>query len=139
MSNKRKKRPSTTPPEESLPHTAENIVKVLAEQRFSGPLPHPEVLQNYENVLPGLAERIVAMAEAEQKSRHTEETEALRGQLKYASRGQWFGFGISMAGLVVSGVVIFAGYPWGAVISLTALTNLAGIFVGRHRPGSDPD
>lgn len=33
--------------------------------RFSGPLPSPETLHEFEQVLPGLAERIVRMAEQE--------------------------------------------------------------------------
>jgi uncharacterized membrane protein len=37
---------------------------------FQGPLPSPEILQGFESVLPGAAERIMRMAEAEQESRH---------------------------------------------------------------------
>ena len=35
----------------------------------NGPLPHPDILAGYEEVLQGSAERILQMAEAEQKTR----------------------------------------------------------------------
>ena len=36
---------------------------------FEGPLPYPDQLRQYEQVLPGIAERIVRMAEEEQRVR----------------------------------------------------------------------
>jgi len=38
--------------------------KTFTQVAFTGPLPHPASLKEYDNVLPGLAERIVTMAEA---------------------------------------------------------------------------
>lgn len=38
-------------------------------ESFEGPLPHPEILKQYDATVPGLAERIVAMAEKEQEAR----------------------------------------------------------------------
>lgn len=35
-----------------------------------GPLPDPETLQKYEEIYPGMAERIIAMTEKEQGKRH---------------------------------------------------------------------
>lgn len=40
-------------------------------ETFEGPLPHPDILARYENILPGIADRIVRMAEAEQHARHS--------------------------------------------------------------------
>ena len=40
-------------------------------ETFEGPLPHPDILAQYENILPGIADRIVRMAEAEQNARHS--------------------------------------------------------------------
>lgn len=40
-------------------------------ETFEGPLPHPDILARYENILPGIADRIVRMAEAEQNARHS--------------------------------------------------------------------
>ena len=40
-------------------------------ETFEGPLPHPDILARYENILPGIADRIVRMAEAEHNARHS--------------------------------------------------------------------
>lgn len=40
-------------------------------ETFEGPLPPPDILARYENILPGIADRIVRMAEAEQNARHS--------------------------------------------------------------------
>ena len=53
---------AATPPPTSL---------IAAQKRevFEGPLPHPDILQKYEQIMPGIAERIVQMAEREQDIR----------------------------------------------------------------------
>ena len=53
---------AATPPPTSL---------IAAQKRevFEGPLPHPDILQKYEQIIPGIAERIVQMAEREQDIR----------------------------------------------------------------------
>jgi uncharacterized membrane protein len=45
---------------------------------FSGPIPLPTHLREYEQVLPGSADRIVAMAEAEAHHRRTSEGRLIR-------------------------------------------------------------
>lgn len=39
-------------------------------QSFSGPMPPPALFREYDQILPGAAERIMAMAEKEQQHRH---------------------------------------------------------------------
>lgn len=46
-----------------LTAVADRITKVALRQEYSGPIPHPHHLRQYEEVLPGAAERIMAMAE----------------------------------------------------------------------------
>lgn len=48
-----------------------------------GPLPAPEVLAGYEHVLPGSAERIMAMAERQQESRLTLESRQLQADISH--------------------------------------------------------
>lgn len=73
---------------------------------FRGPLPHPDLYGGYENVLPGSAERILAMAEYQQKedSDARKEDDALKSKsldnehdiIKGVNRsrltGQWLAF-----------------------------------------------
>jgi len=39
----------------------------IIEQSFSGPLPTPAILEQYDHLLPGAAERILSMAENDQE------------------------------------------------------------------------
>ena len=50
--------------EQQFPETIE-----VRRSHFSGPIPPPSVLAHYESVLPGLAERLLAMAEDEARHR----------------------------------------------------------------------
>jgi hypothetical protein len=50
-------------------HQAEILHAAVEISRFSGPLPHPEDLAKYEQVLPGSADRIISMAEQQAEHR----------------------------------------------------------------------
>lgn len=49
----------------------------------AGPLPAPETLSGYEEILPGAAERILRMAEREQESRLTLESRQLESDIQH--------------------------------------------------------
>ena len=40
-----------------------------SEISFSGPLPHPDIMKGYDDIVPGAAERILKMAENQQNHR----------------------------------------------------------------------
>ena len=50
-------------------HTPQPKGFVASVRQYSGPLPQPDDLVGYENVLPGAAERLFSMAELEQRHR----------------------------------------------------------------------
>lgn len=52
---------------ESLP--PEQVLAVIKSAYHSGPVPSPQALQQYNDILPGLADRLVTMAEKEQSIR----------------------------------------------------------------------
>lgn len=58
---------------------------------WSGPLPPPEVLRRYEEILPNTAEHILTMAEQEQKFRHVHDDGKLQLAMKERLRGQIYG------------------------------------------------
>ena len=80
-------------------------------ETFEGPLPHPDILARYENILPGIADRIVRMAEAEQNARHSAIDQDAKnkstlvdiaakesaGALEAQKKGQNIGLAISLA------------------------------------------
>lgn len=54
---------------------------VLARADFSGPIPPPRLLAEYEEICPGLADRIVSMAEKESAHRHTMDGQSLSADI----------------------------------------------------------
>jgi hypothetical protein len=62
-----------------LPHPGQSLIEVVHEVVASceGPIPAPSILRSYDEIVPGAAERIIAMAEREQEHRHAWERGAL--------------------------------------------------------------
>lgn len=72
--------------EEKIPDII-NVISHSVEVRsvgkiFSGPLPAPEILQGYENILTGSAERIIKMTENQAHHRQNCEKKLLKLILK---------------------------------------------------------
>lgn len=120
-------------------------------QVFQGPLPHPELLNRYDQIIPGAADRIISMAEAESAHRREQEKattaanmEAQRRQLEIAELqvrlvhssdrvGQTFGFLVSVFCLAASVYLGLNGQPILAG-ALAALPLAAIIRALRERP-----
>ena len=47
----------------------ENLEQIVIAQQFSGPIPPPDALAQYNNIVPGAAERILKMAENQAAAR----------------------------------------------------------------------
>lgn len=73
----------------------ERVTQVISA--YSGPLPHPNHLRQYENIKPGFAERIFARMEAEQKHRHRIELDEAKVDNRNATCGLFLGFVVSVA------------------------------------------
>jgi len=63
------------------------VEQLVKAESFRGPLPPPRYLAQYDKVIPGLAERIVRMAEAEQGHRHHCEDKIIEIQTTIPLRG----------------------------------------------------
>ncbi|HCM1919156.1 TPA: DUF2335 domain-containing protein [Salmonella enterica subsp. salamae serovar 28:r:e,n,z15] len=90
-------------------------VQAIVLKHFQGPVPPPAMLKEYDDVIPGLANRLVELTEKEQAHRH--QTEA--ATLNIARRGQTMAFGVVL-------IIILAAILFG----LNGNTVLAGILVG---------
>lgn len=112
---------------------------VVQASRFSGPLPPPDLYEEYEKVLPGSADRILAMAEKEQSQRHTFEDKMLvqhSGEIKLGQKMGGFVAIICVGGAVVCAI---SGELVGAVILIsTPIVSLVYQFInGRRAPRID--
>lgn len=97
---------------------------------YSGPLPPPSAMAEYERVLPGAAERILVMAEKAAAHHQAIDVQAQKLIGQDVLRGQLLGFSIAAAGLLVSGYAIYKGYPAvaGAIVA-AIMTGGVGVFV----------
>lgn len=103
-------------------------------QSFSGPIPHPELLAGYERVQPGLAERIVSMAEKEQAAQLECDKAYVEGPIKATRRGQWMGFVIAILFALASTALGILGKTAVAItLGGGTLVTLVTIFV-TNRP-----
>lgn len=110
-------------------HAQQGIQIQKAEFR-QAPLPHPSELERYEAILPGAAERIVAMAERQALHRQALERKVIDSDARHALIGTVFGLVIGLFGLSVAGYCIYTGHDTaGAVIGGATLASMVGSFI----------
>jgi uncharacterized membrane protein len=99
------------------PQTKQLIVERTLEVavQFSGPIPPGPLLREYDVVVPGSADRIIAMAEREQEHQHAMERAASKNP-----------FVLEMVGLVLGATVTCVGLALGAYCIVKGFT-LAGL------------
>jgi uncharacterized membrane protein len=106
---------------------------------YSGPLPPPGMLAQYEDISPGFAERIVAMAERQAAHRQKREAFADRWSVLVALIGQIFAFILAMTTVLGGFYLAYTGKPLeGIAAVISSLAILAGVFVyGKRRQNND--
>lgn len=116
---------------------SEQVAIVYRQAVWSGPLPPPEILQQYDAVAPGAANRILVMAENRQQNRiemdkaaSAREDKILDGDISQSKRGLWFAF---ISALLIIGIgtflILLDKEVLGLAVILTPLATLAGVFV----------
>ncbi|MFK5894467.1 MAG: DUF2335 domain-containing protein [Pseudomonadota bacterium] len=113
------------------PKDLKRVIKAASfSEHFSGPIPPPKILNQYEGVHEGLANRIVSMAEKEQGHRHDLESTALSGEIKKDSRGQNYALFTSLSIIIGSIFLIYSGHEVsGSILVGSTLMGLAYIFI----------
>lgn len=113
--------------------TSKNSNNLVVEERtitFSGPLPPPEVLERYNKIVPGVAERIIKMAEQQSAHRRSLEAQVINSDIKNSKLGLYFGFMIGLTGIIGSVITsIYVSQLAGGVLGIGSLTALTGVFI----------
>ncbi len=110
----------------------ENRAAIVRHQSvsFSGPLPPPNHLEQYERILPGAAERILKMAEDQSLHRRNLETKVIHSGVSDAKKGLWFGLIMGLSGFGLVGYCASLGLQLLAgIIAALDLGSLVGVFV----------
>jgi uncharacterized membrane protein len=112
--------------EEFFPET----IEVQAISAFTGPIPPPHLLSEYEQILVGLADRIVGMAEGEAEHRR----QIQRRRMRLAEGGLLSAFVISMTAIVGGQFLVHEGASREGIGSiLAALAALLVVYLSRGR------
>jgi uncharacterized membrane protein len=101
--------------------TVNNVMHARLEA-YSAPWPSPDMLKSYEQVSPGLSERIAEWVFNEQAHRHRQEDEIVRRTETRLDRSQYATLGIAIFGVVVSaGLAVLDKTVVAVVIALSSL------------------
>ena len=133
---------------QELIEAAHDIKEGVTEIRsvFSGPMPPPDLLRQYEEIIPGSAERLLAMAEREARHRHTMEQTALQAEVELnqqllhghqegEKRGQRFALTIALVAIIGGLCTVIEGHPIaGTLFGGTGLGLIVIAFI-RGKPG----
>lgn len=107
-------------------------------EQFSGPVPHPELLRKYDELMPGLAERLVQMAETslsaeislKEKVLAVREQEVQSRERQEKQEHTDYRLGVLVAVLVVMlflSVAVFSIYQEAHAVAGAVIAALAGI------------
>ena len=111
-----------------------------------GPIPAPVILGQYDNILPGAAERLFVMAEKEQSHRHNIDEKGLDAQIRDIRRGrlennigQVFGLTIALAAIIAGSITAIKGKEIpGGFIGTAGVASLVYVFVkGKENQSTD--
>lgn len=101
---------------------------------FQGPIPPPQLLREYNEIIPNGADRIVKMAEAQSAHRIELESIVIKGDDKRANWGLATGFTIGIVMIVLSFILVLYGHDVaGTIMGTTDLTALVGLFIYGRR------
>lgn len=115
------------------------VAEIMRIQSFSGPIPPPEIMQGYENILKGSADRILSMAENQATHRMEIEKSVVKRSLNQKTLGLIMGSVI----LVILGITVYfavLGLVWLAgVLATTTFVAALTILIWGRTPSNKDD
>ena len=109
----------------SQPRNSPQNLKVITHTEISGPIPPPQVLQQYNSIVPDAAERIIRMAEKQSEHRMYLERKVVDSGVLKSYLGMIFAAGIAVYGLYIAKEISVNGNPWAA--GIIAALDLGGL------------
>lgn len=117
-------------PASAQPEVIAALMAQLTISAYSGPLPPPEILEGYERVVPGGANRVITMVEQQAAHRQTLERTVVLSDVKKSYWGLGLGFAVVVMFTLASYNLIMAGHGWqGTILGTVDLATIAGLFV----------
>ncbi len=123
------------------------ISQRLEVSQYNGPLPNPEIVARYDEVLPGSAERTFRMVESEQEHRHKMQARQLEAEIadqkevrNIEKTGQIFALIFSVVAMGVSGVTALNGKELTAsIFGVGGMGSLVVAFIQGRQKAKDTE
>lgn len=113
-----------------LPRNEQHQVMQKLEM-FSGPIPAPHILKQYDEMDPGAAKQIIDNGVEESHHRRQMESKMLEMSRKRKIRRDWMGFIIGITSILVGAFLIYKDhYVVGTIFSGISILGLVGQFLG---------
>ena len=107
---------------------------------WEAPLPPPALLEQYDQIVPGLAREIAEQAKIEADHLRERDNDGLKASVRYHARGQWMAFGAMMAVIGFAAFALWMDAGWVAGIAVSIAVGTASVFVlGPLRKRKDKD
>lgn len=104
-------------------------------RKYSAPIPPPDMLAGYEQILPGAADRIIRGFESQSKHRQRCESIFVWTQSIKTILGVFCGFVVAMTTIIGGIYAALQGHPvLGGSLSFVGLAILVGAFVSERIP-----
>lgn len=137
MTNKQKNNtPTKQQAQKKKKQSQNNHQQLIATAaQFSGPLPPPTILQQYDETVPGAAERIIAMAEGESEHQKYMEKTAMHLKSRENRLGQYFAMATVILAFSTSIACAYMGATTAAaIIGGATVVGLVAVFItGREK------
>jgi len=113
------------------PRNRETLLKIIADLSvYQGVLPHPDVLERYEQLCKGSTDRLLAQVERQALHRQQLETIVVTHELRRSTWGILGGIVVTLGIEAIAGLMVLNGYAiQGAAMGGFWLVGLAGVFV----------
>lgn len=103
----------------TLPQTGPQL-QIAVQQQWSGPLPSPQQLQQFNSIIPKGAERIMTMTEQEAAHRRDQERKALRADFLIQLLGIACAFTVAIGGVAAAVRLALGGHDVVAATMISA-------------------
>ena len=103
---------------------------VEASYQFTGPIPSPQDLAQYEAIMPGLADRLIERFERQSEHRMALEREVTRADVRRANLGLTAGFTVALTSIGASAFLVAHGHDVaGTVLGGATIVSLVSTFI----------
>jgi len=107
-----------------------HLIQAEISRQFSGPIPPPDVLREYDNILPGSAERLIKMAEVQSAHRQGLESKVIGSDVYRANAGLWIGAIVAALSIAAGSYLVSIDHDVaGTTIATGVVVSLVGVFV----------